>query len=254
MNDFNLDILDLIDILLVSFLIFQIYKLVKGTVAIRIVLGVAAIYMFWKLVEFLKMELLSEILGQFIGVGVLALIIVFQQEIRKFLLLVGNKSFSSRKEILKRFQTTETSKRHVTDEVILESIKNLSESKTGAIIVFKNRTDLSFIESSGIKINAEVSSELIECMFFKNSPLHDGATIIDHQKITYSSCVLPVSERRDIPKTLGLRHRAALGLSESTDALVIVVSEETGDISICTEGHIRLNINEEECRTYIYKH
>jgi len=254
LNNFNLDILDLIDILLVSFLIFQIYKLVKGTVAIRIVLGVAAIYMFWKLVEFLKMELLSEILGQFIGVGVLALIIVFQQEIRKFLLLVGNKSFSSKKEILKRFQTTENSKRHVTDEVILEAIKNLSATKTGAIIVFKGRTDLSFVELSGIKINADISSELIEGLFFKNSPLHDGATIIDYQKITYSACVLPVSERRDIPKTLGLRHRAALGLSESTDALVIVVSEETGDVSICIDGNIRLNISEAECRTLIYKH
>ena len=254
MNNFNLDILDLIDILLVSFLIFQIYKLVKGTVAIRIVLGVAAIYMFWKLVEFLKMELLSEILGQFIGVGVLALIIVFQQEIRKFLLLVGNKSFSSKKEILKRFQTTENSKRHVTDEVILEAIKNLSVSKTGAIIIFKNRTDLSFIESSGIKINADISHELIETIFFKNNPLHDGATIIDNQKITYSSCVLPVSERRDIPKTVGLRHRAALGLSESTDALVIVISEETGDISLCKDGHIEINISEEECRSSIYKH
>lgn len=254
MNNFNLDILDLLDILLVSFLIFQIYKLVKGTVAIRILLGVAAIYMFWKLVEFLKMELLSEILGQFIGVGVLALIIVFQQEIRKFLLLVGNKSFSSKKEILKRFQTTENSKRHVTDEVILEAIKNLSATKTGAIIVFKHRTDLSFIESSGVKINADVSCELIESLFFKNSPLHDGATVIDYQKITYASCVLPVSERRDIPKTLGLRHRAALGLSESTDALVIVVSEETGEVSICTEGNISLNISETECRTLIYKH
>lgn len=254
MNNFNLDILDLLDILLVSFLIFQIYKLVKGTVAIRIVLGVAAIYMFWKLVEFLKMELLSEILGQFIGVGVLALIIVFQQEIRKFLLLVGNKSFSSKKEILKRFQTTESSKRHVTDELILEAIKNLSETKTGAILVFKGRTDLSFIESSGIRLNADISSELVVSLFFKNSPLHDGATIIDYQRITHSSCVLPVSERRDIPKTLGLRHRAALGLSESTDALVIVISEETGDISYCSEGNIYLGISEAECRSIIYKH
>lgn len=254
MNQFDINILDFIDILLVSFLIFQIYKLVKGTVAIRIVLGVTALYLFWKLVEFLEMELLSEILGQFIGVGVLALIIVFQQEIRKFLLLVGNKSFSSKKEILKRFKTNEDSKKHVSDELILEAIKNLSRSKTGAILIFKNRTDLSFIESSGTLIKSEISSEIIECIFFKNNPLHDGATIVDDQKITYSACVLPVSERRDLPKSIGLRHRAALGISESSDALIIIVSEETGEISMCKEGNLQLNISEEDCREYIYKH
>jgi len=254
LNQFDINILDFIDILLVSFLIYQIYKLVQGTVAIRIVLGITALYLFWKLVEFLEMDLLSEILGQFIGVGVLALIIVFQQEIRKFLLLVGNKSFSSKKEILKRFNTNENSKKHVNDEYVIEAIKKLSGSKTGAIIVYKNRTDLSFIESSGTKVDADISSEMIQCIFFKNNPLHDGATIIEGNKITYSACVLPVSERRDLPKSIGLRHRAALGISESSDASIVIISEERGDISICKEGELHLNISLEKCREFIYKH
>ncbi|MGB0884709.1 MAG: diadenylate cyclase, partial [Flavobacteriales bacterium] len=175
------------------------------------------------------------------------------QEIRKFLLLIGNKSFGSRKEILKRFQKAESSQQNLTTELILDAVKHLSATKTGSILVFKANTDLSFIEATGTRLDAKVSSELIESIFFKNSPLHDGATIIDHQKITHATCVLPVSDRRDLPTIFGLRHRAALGLSESTDALILIISEETGRISVCKEGELHPDLSIEECRTFISK-
>lgn len=251
MNFLDIDLLDVLDVFLVSILIYQLYKLVKNTVAIKILIGIGSIYVFWKIVELLHMELLSEILGQFIGVGVLAIIIVFQQEIRKFLLFVGNNSFSSRKGIFNRFQDNNLNKSEKYFEEISESVFSMSKTKTGALIVLQNLTDLSIIKNNGKKIDAELSKELIECIFFKNNPLHDGAMLIDKNIITSVACILPMSDRTDLEHTLGTRHRAALGLSESTDAKIIVVSEETGSVSCTYKGEIQKHITKQKLKDFL---
>ena len=241
--------LDLVDILMVAIIMFQLYKLVKGTVAIRIFLGILAIYLFWKIVEALQMELLSEILGQFIGVGVLALIIVFQQEIRRFLLLIGNNSFFSGNKKGKLFSLLKSSEAHNEklniNQLVIAS-KYLSKTKTGALIILDLYSELKYYSTSGEKINAVISAAIIESIFFKNSPLHDGGAIIENNRITAARCILPVSENQEFPAHFGLRHRAAAGITEASRSLAIIISEETGKISIAKEGRINYNITIEE--------
>jgi diadenylate cyclase len=233
--------LDVIDILLVAFLIYLLYNIVRGTVAIRIFLGIFALYLFWKFVEALKMELLSEILGQFIGVGVIALIIVFQQEIRRFLLFLGNTRVLQENKFLDRlFGWSKRNNQEFTTDInaIYDACRKLSLDKTGALIVIKRSSLLESFISSSVELNAQISSALLESIFFKNSPLHDGAVVIEGNTILVASAVLPVSERRDMPSQYGMRHRAALGLSETADALVIVISEESGEVSLVLDGEL----------------
>ncbi len=240
--------LDVVDILLVAIIMFQMYKLVKGTVAIRIFLGILAIYLFWKIVEALQMELLSEILGQFIGVGVLALIIVFQQEIRRFLLLIGNNSIFSGKrksKLLKLLSSNETNKEKLNTNQIIIASKNLSSSKTGALIILDLKSELKYYSSTGEKINSALSSAILESIFFKNSPLHDGGVIIEHNTIVAARCILPVSENQEFPAHFGLRHRAAAGITETSRSIAIIISEETGKISFSKGGEIQHNITVE---------
>lgn len=241
--------LDLIDIVLVAIIMFQLYKLVKGTVAIRIFLGILAIYLFWKIVEALQMKLLSEILGQFIGVGVLALIIVFQQEIRRFLLLIGNNSFFSGKrteKLIKLLKPNEAEKTKLNISQIIMAAQNLSKSKTGALIILDLHSELKYYSTSGEKLNAQLSSALLESIFFKNNPLHDGGVIIENNKIIAARCILPVSENQEFPAHFGLRHRAAAGITETSRSIAIIISEETGKISLAKEGKINYNISIEE--------
>lgn len=243
--------LDVIDILFVALLLYQLYKLVKGTVAIRIFLGILAIYLFWKVVTALRMELLSEILGQFIGVGVLALIIVFQQEIRRFLLIVGSQSpFAGAKILNKIFNWSkdENKENSLKINALIKAIHNMARTKTGALIILAHDTELKFHASTGIEINADVSSAIVESIFFKNSPLHDGGVIIYDNKIKAARCILPVSDNPEIPSHFGLRHRAAIGITENSTAIAIIVSEETGNISISKRGVISENIKIEELR------
>ncbi len=250
--DFSL--LDVIDIVLVSFLLFQLYRLVKGTVAINIFVGVTAIYLIWKVTEVLQMELLSEILGQFIGVGVIALIIVFQQEIRKFLLLIGTSGFRSGtnlSSLLSRVKTRRSFSLGVDD--LVEACFSMGEHKTGAIIVIARKSKLGFIAQSGDRIDAELSKRLIESIFNKTSPLHDGALIIDGSKIVAARCVLPVTENPDLPAHFGLRHRAAIGMTEQSDALAIIVSEETGKVSYSKEGEMLVNVDVFELKEILEK-
>lgn len=232
MSLIDFGILDLIDILLVAFLLYQLYRLVKGTVAINIFIGVAAIYFIWKLVEALQMELLSEILGKFIGVGVIALVIVFQQEIRRFLLVIGSANFTRRGMFLKQMKWLKEEEGLVDIDSIVSSSEALASEKTGALIVIERKTGLGFYTETGTPLNGDVSSRLLESIFVKNSPLHDGAVIIRGKKILAAGCILPLTENRNIPSRFGLRHRAALGVAEKTDAVTIIVSEETGDISL----------------------
>ncbi len=243
--------LDVVDILLVAIIMFQLYKLVKGTVAIRIFLGILAIYLFWKIVEALQMELLSEILGQFIGVGVLALIIVFQQEIRRFLLLIGNNSFFSGKRksrILKILSTKDTENEKLNVDEIISASKNLSSTKTGALIIIDIKSELRYYSTTGEKINSPLSAAILESIFFKNSPLHDGGVIIEDNKIVAARCILPVSENQEFPAHFGLRHRAAAGITETSRSIAIIISEETGKISLAKEGRISYNISIEELK------
>jgi uncharacterized protein (TIGR00159 family) len=210
---------DLLDIFLVALLLFQLYKLVKGTVAIRIFLGILAIYLLWKLVSAMQMEMLSEILGQFIGVGVLALIIVFQQEIRRFLLLVGSQSpFANKGLIRKLLIWTKQDETQVSLNVnaIVKACFNMSKTKTGALIIIATDSELKYHASTGIETDSKLSAISLESIFFKNSPLHDGGVIIHNNRIKAAKCILPVSDNPDIPAHLGLRHRAAIGLTENS--------------------------------------
>ena len=229
--------LKLIDIILVAILIYQLYKLVKGTVAINIFIGLAAIYLLWKVVSAFHLQLLSEILGQFIGVGVIILAIVFQQELRKFLMLIGKGKVIKNKGILK-FNFSVKYENHLNTREITHACKNMAKTKTGAIIVISQIDSLAVFTENGIAMNAEISAPTLESIFYKNSPLHDGAVIIRNNKIISARCVLPVSNSKEFPKHLGIRHRAAVGITEESDAIAIVVSEETGDISYVKEGKL----------------
>ncbi len=225
-------VLDLIDMLLAAFLLYQFYRLIKGTVAINIFIGVVAIYLIWKLVQALQMQLLSEILGQFIGVGVIVLVIVFQQEIRKFLLVLGSTNFTRKHMFFKQLKWLKYDEKKVKIEEIVKASINLSKSFTGAIIVIERKSRLGFYSETGISISGNTSSGLLESIFNKYSPLHDGAVIISSKDIIAARCILPITDKASIPSRFGLRHRAAIGVTEKTDAIALVISEETGRISI----------------------
>jgi uncharacterized protein (TIGR00159 family) len=233
-------ILDVIDILLVAFLLFQMYRIIKGTVAFSIFIGFFLIYVAWLVIKAMNMELLGTLMGQFIGVGVLALIVVFQQEIRRFLLLIGTNYQLSRSFGLEKLFTSEKVKPTTNLQIkeIIRACDNLARSKTGALIVIPRNSELKDIIRSGEKLNARISSALIETIFFKNTPLHDGAMVILGNRIAAARCILPLTELHDLDPNHGLRHRAAVGVSELTDALAIVISEEKGTISLAINGEL----------------
>jgi diadenylate cyclase len=245
---------DILDIFLVAFLLYKLYTLIRGTSAFNIFIGIFLIYIFWLIVKSLNMQLLGTILGQVIGVGVIALIIVFQQEIRRFLLLIGSQYFSNERfSFNKLLSINIRNKSNVHVKSIVKACTNLSASKTGALIVIAKKSELSIYTKTGDIIDANTSNRLIESIFTKNTPLHDGAMIIVKDLIKAARCVLPVSENTYMPAHLGLRHRAALGLSEHTDAFIIVISEERGTISVAEEGKIMLNISQQELNSMLEK-
>lgn len=239
-------LLDILDILLVAYLFYLLYHLIKGTVAIRIFVGIAGIYLVWKLVEAFQMEMLGEILGQFIGVGVIALIIVFQQELRKFLLMLGSTGWNRLVEspLLKRFFTQRSNdEQHDVVKTLSRACLSLSGSKTGALLVLGRNADPMLHVQNGDEINANLSSDLIKALFHKESPMHDGAMIIHQNKIVAVRGVLPVSDSQNIPKDLGMRHRSALGISELSDVMAIAISEENGGISIAEDGKLKVDVS-----------
>lgn len=244
--------LDILDIFLVAFLLYELYNLLKGTVAINIFFGIVAFYLLWKLVTALEMKLLSEIFGAFISVGFIALIVVFQPEIRKFLLMLGTPGFMKSKRsrfLFWKFDVDHDIEPEI-DKIIMAS-KNMAEKKTGALIIMANRSALEQLVDTGEKIDANISESLIENIFFKNSPLHDGAMIIHQNKIRAARCILPVSANKSIPAVYGLRHRAALGVTEQSDALAIIISEETGKISFAQNDQIRFNVQPNQLKNLI---
>nr|WKN35352.1 diadenylate cyclase CdaA [Tunicatimonas sp. TK19036] len=242
---------DIIDILLVSVLLYQVYKLMRGSVALSIFFGFLTLYLLYLVVKAAQMELLSAILGQFMSVGVLAAIILFQQEIRKFLLLVGKATTINRDSFFKTFWKKKEEQEKLNLTPIIDASKSLSGSNTGALIVFSKNSPLKFYAESGDEIDAVVSKRLILSIFNKYSPLHDGAVIIFEGRIKAARCILPVTERENLPAELGLRHRAAIGMTEITDTLVVVVSEETGQMSAVVNGEIYRNLSAKELRQRI---
>jgi diadenylate cyclase len=242
MFDFiEFSLLDVLDILLVATLLYYIYKLLKGTVAINIVIGIAIVFVIWKITEALKMKMLSNILGTLLGGGVVALIIVFQQEIRKFLLMIGTTNFTNKRNFLKQLKFLQTEKSSEIDtESILAACKKMSKTKTGVLIVIERTNSLDFLINTGDKMNAQISDALLQSVFYKNSPLHDGALIIRDNYIVATRAILPISDSTKIPARFGLRHKAAIGVSEKTDAVCLLVSEETGEISYIKDGGFEL--------------
>jgi diadenylate cyclase len=236
--------LDILDVVLVAIFLYYIYKLLRGTVAINIFIGITIIFLMWKITQTLEMEMLSGILGTLISGGVIALIVVFQQEIRKFLLMLGTTNFASKKSFLKQLKFLKSEINLETDvDIIVSSCISMGNSRTGALLVFERDQKLDFVTSTGDRMNAEVNGPILESIFYKNSPLHDGATIIKGNMIIATRVVLPLSNK-DIPTRFGLRHRAAIGITEKSDALCLVVSEETGKISYIKDGEFVLYENE----------
>ncbi|MEZ5072648.1 MAG: diadenylate cyclase CdaA [Bacteroidales bacterium] len=239
----HLRLLDVLDIFLVALLFYQLYLLIRGTVAFNISMAIAAIYIFWWAVRALKMELLSSILGSVLGVGVIALIIVFQQEIRRFLIYIGSRYVDGNRISVERFLNLRfESKAQVKIKSILKAVTQFAQDKTGALIIIKRKSNLDMYAETGDILNAETSSRLLASIFHKTSPLHDGAVIVENDKIKAARVILPVTDKLDLPPEYGLRHRAGLGISEVTDSLVLIVSEETGQISIAESGIIQKNI------------
>lgn len=254
MSFLDFGIIDLIDIILVAYLLYKLYMLIKGSVAINIFTVIAIIYFIWLITRALNMQLLSAILGQFIGVGVLALVIVFQPEIRRFFLLLYNEYMSKFNFSLEKiFGRLIKQKPGVKIYSITKSCINMSRTKTGALLVISESSPMESYTNTGTKLHAITSSELIESIFFKNNPLHDGAVIIYKDKILAAKCILPVSENIELPPSFGLRHRSAMGISESTDTFTIAVSEETGEISYFKHGRFQKNVTGTQLRKILEK-
>ncbi|BDD00181.1 diadenylate cyclase CdaA [Persicobacter psychrovividus] len=249
---------DVVDISLVAVLLYQIYKLMKGSMAMRVLLGFIFFYGFYQLVKTLKMELLSTVLSYVMSGGTLALVILFQNEIRKFLLMVA-KSMSdfwhrNSNPIFRNFNRSQNSATKGNTPLlnaIVEASREMSFSSTGALVVISKNSELRMIASTGDLIDAKVSKRLLMSIFYKNSPLHDGAVIVYEDRIVAARCILPVSENSDISAQFGLRHRAAIGMTENSDVLVLVVSEETGQISLVRNGEISHNLSVQEIRRRI---
>ncbi|WP_147638714.1 diadenylate cyclase CdaA [Alistipes sp.] len=231
--------IDFIDIILVAAIMYWIYRATKGTNAPYIITGIIVIYLLWVVVRTLNMELLSTILGQFVSVGVIALIIVFQPEIRRFLQMIGMRQ--KRFNFITRIFAREDDK-SANILPIVTACREMAETKTGALIVIGQQSDLTLIIEGGIALDARISTPLIRNIFFKNAPLHDGAAVIVGDRIVAAKCILPVTQS-DVPKSYGTRHRAAIGMSEISDAIIIVVSEETGGISLAQGGQLRRDVD-----------
>ena len=238
---------DVVDILLVAYLFYQLYLFTKETVAINIFIAIFGIFLFWLLAKALSMQLTGAILQQVFSIGAIALVVLFQPEIRRFLMNLGSKYLTRNKW---RFDKLFTPEKDSVPEVKIKSIVkaciHMSESNTGALIVITRSASLKVFAETGDIVDANTSSRLLENIFFKNTPLHDGAVIIEKDRVHAARCILPVSESRNVPPNLGLRHRAALGITENTDALAIIVSEETGHISIADHGIVHENISKNE--------
>jgi uncharacterized protein (TIGR00159 family) len=238
LNYLSQNITNIIDILLVIIVIIFLLRWLRGTTAPRIITGLILVYVVWKVVTIFHLTVLSEILGQIIQVGVILLVIIFQPEVRKFLYMLGNRKFF-------KWFTKSNKDESIEDDIdaIVHACKQMSASQTGALIVIARKNPLSEVIETGEQIDAFVSRELIENIFFKNSPLHDGALIIKKHRIAAARCILPVSKSESLPTEIGLRHRSAVGITAETDAIAVVVSEQTGKIAISIYGRLLQDVS-----------
>ncbi len=237
--------------LIAAYLIYLVYKYVKGTVAVNIFIGITIFFLLLTVVTNLQMRFLSLMLGSVAGIGLIGLMVIFQPEIRRFLLMVGDNTLKTRYDFFEKFfkQTglDNTDQATALTNEILKATVALSRTKTGGLMIL-TKSDAFQLVKTGKVIDAKVSSILLENLFFKNAPLHDGAVVILYDKVVAASCILPVSENTNLPDDLGLRHRAGLGATESTNHLAVMVSEENGEVSYASEGRIYQNVSEDELR------
>ena len=253
---FHFGVFDVLDVILVAFIIYQLYTLIKGTIAANIFIGFAIIFGLYFVVKALHMQLLTAILGKFVDVGIIALIVVFQQEIRRFLLLVGKNASLQRNKAWWQyfFGKAEAEKNNYTRiKPIIDACKSLKQTRTGALIVFAKYYDEQFYQNSCEVVDAKISKRLLESIFQKTSPLHDGAVVISENKIKSASCILPLTDKTDLPPQFGLRHRAGIGVTEANEATAIIVSEETGEISYAKQGRVKMNISFAELEKLLNK-
>lgn len=248
---FDFSIMDFVDILLVAALLYYFYKLMKESGTISIFTGILVFIVLWIFVSrVLEMRLLGSIFDQMMSVGVLALIVIFQEEIKRFFKSLGSHNrFKIISDIFLKDKEKKEDKTHLLP--IVMACMSLSQQKVGALIIVERNESLDEYMQAGEIIDANINQRLIENIFFKNSPLHDGALIIQNGRLMAASCILPVSHELNIPKKLGLRHRAALGVSQETDALAIIVSEETGSISVANKGKFRLGLNAQQLESIL---
>lgn len=257
---FSFGLWDILDILITGYLIFIIIRLLRGTLAFPIFVGLITIFFAWWIVDILEMQLLSMILGQFVNIGVILIVIIFQPEIRNFLLYLGNSTMIRRRGgfLSRLFPQQIKSKEDVERERMVNAIKSallkMAKSRIGALIVFATNMDMESLQSSGVKINADISRSLLISIFSKDSPLHDGAVILKDGKILTASSILPVSEAQNLPQSTGLRHRSAVGVTENTSVTAFVVSEERGTISYAREGQLHMHLSEEELYENLMKY
>ena len=251
---FEFGIKDIIDIVLVALMLFYIYRLMKESRSLNVFMGILIFVVLWLVVsQVLEMKLLGSIMDKLVSVGVIALIILFQEDIRKFLYNLGA---HQRVQTLRRLFSS-SNNQHDPEQVkqiimpIVMSCLSMSKKKVGALIVIQRATPLDDIVATGESLDASINQRLIENIFFKNSPLHDGAMVIAHDRIRAAGCILPVSHDLHIPKELGLRHRAALGITHESDCIAIVVSEETGGISIAIRNEFQLRLTAEKLESIL---
>ncbi len=249
---FHIRLLDVLDVLLVAFILYEIYNLLKGSVSINMLFAIVAMFFIWRITDALGMELLREILGAFFSVGIIALFIIFQPELRQFLLTLGKTDFIQKRR-RRRFlfwHFSDVNPYTVDVDKIVHACQKMSNNKQGALIILTRQHELNVIKDTGQYLNAEISVELLESIFFKNSPLHDGAVIISGNRIEAARCILPVS-RSSHHADIGLRHRAALGVTEQSDAIAIIVSEQTGKLSYSEGGHLTMNVQPSELKDFL---
>ena len=249
-------VFDVLDILLVAFIIYQLYTLIRGTIAANIFIGLALIYVLYFVVKALEMHMLTKILENFVNVGLIAVIVVFQQEIRRFLLLVGKNASLQRNKAWWRYffgKAEDEKNNYARIKPIIDACKSMKQTRTGALIVFAKFYDEQFYQNSCEVIDSKISKRLLESIFQKNSPLHDGAVVISENKIKAASCILPLTDKADLPPQFGLRHRAGIGVTETNEATAIIVSEETGEISYAKQGRVKMNISFAELEKLLNK-
>jgi len=249
---FEFGVKDFIDIFLVALMLYYIYRLMKESRSLNVFIGIIVFILTWLFVsQILEMRLLGSIMDKLVSVGVIALIILFQEEIRKFLYTLG--AHRRMKGFMRLFASGDKKNRVDKESImpIVMACMNMSRAKVGALIVIERISPLDEIVETGDVIDANINQRLIENIFFKNSPLHDGAMIISKKRIRAAGCILPVSHSIDIPKELGLRHRAAMGISQDSDGIAIVVSEETGGISVAIKGQFQLRLSAEQLESIL---